>query len=208
MPKGGAQVVCLDREWGHIAMRSPVNPVSGVRAENLAYVIYTSGSTGKPKGTLITHRGLTNYMDWCLAAYPLQEGRGSLVHSTIAFDATVTALFSPLLVGGTVSLLPESIDIEDLTAALGRNGDFILLKITPVHLGLLGQQLASDEASSLTRAFVIGGENLTTEQIVFWQKDASDTLLFNEYGPTETVLGCVVYEAAAWRGTGSVPIGR
>ncbi|HZA24557.1 MAG TPA: AMP-binding protein, partial [Dehalococcoidia bacterium] len=118
LPKGGAQVVCLDREWGHIAMQSPVNPVSGVRPENLAYVIYTSGSTGKPKGTLITHRGLTNYMDWCLAAYPLQQGRGSLVHSTIAFDATVTALFSPLLVGGTVSLLADGIDLEDLTTAL------------------------------------------------------------------------------------------
>ncbi|HZA22932.1 MAG TPA: amino acid adenylation domain-containing protein, partial [Dehalococcoidia bacterium] len=208
LPKGGVQVVCLDKEWEHIATQSPVNPVSGVRAENLAYVIYTSGSTGKPKGTLITHRGLTNYLNWCLAAYPLSKGRGSLVHSTIAFDATVTALFSPLLVGGSVDLVPENIDLEDLRTALRRKGDFSLLKITPAHLNLLGQQLSPDEASSLTRAFVIGGENLTAEQIAFWQKHASGTLLFNEYGPTETVVGCVVYEAASWRGAGSVPIGQ
>jgi amino acid adenylation domain-containing protein len=130
------------------------------------------------------------------------------VHSPIAFDATVTALFSPLLVGGAVQLVPERVDIEELSALLRRVGGFSLLKITPVHLELLGQQVSPTEARRLTQAFVIGGENLSAEQIGFWQRHARGTQLFNEYGPTETVVGCVVYEAAGWRGVGSVPIGR
>jgi amino acid adenylation domain-containing protein/non-ribosomal peptide synthase protein (TIGR01720 family) len=208
LPKRQAKVVCLDADWESIAQRSGRNPANQSGPENLAYVIYTSGSTGKPKGTLITHRGLTNYLHWCLAAYPLQEGRGSLVNSTIAFDATVTSIFSPLLAGRTVRLLSEITDVEALGAALGQEGDYSLIKITPAHLEILSHQLSPEKASSLARSFIIGGENLVADRVAFWQENAPDTLLYNEYGPTETVVGCVVYEARQWRGRGSVPIGR
>ncbi len=204
-----AEVLCLDADWGRLAQESEEDPESEVGPANLAYVIYTSGSTGRPKGTLITHRGLTNYLNWCLAAYPLKEGRGSVVHSTIAFDATITALFSPLLAGRAVRLLPERMDLEALSESLLGEGDYSLIKITPAHLDLLSQQLPSDKAYGLTKAFVIGGENLLGEQIKFWQEHAPETRLFNEYGPTEAVVGCVVYDApGSERFSGSVPIGR
>ncbi len=204
---------------------SEKNPENLSAAENLAYVIYTSGSTGRPKGSLITHRGLTNYLNWCLSAYPVAAGRGSVVHSTIAFDATITALFVPLLAGGGVRLLPERITLDALADTLRREADFSLIKLTPAHLDLLRNQLSPEEAKGLTRAFVIGGENLLNEQIQFWREHASGTHLFNEYGPTEAVVGCVVYDAATDRPedgastclpaktpaklqSGSVPIGR
>src|SRR6185295_2173933 len=61
----------------------------------------------------------------------------------------------------------------------------------------------------VTRRFVIGGENLLGETVRFWQEAAPDTVLVNEYGPTETVVGCCVYEVPAnERVPGSVPIGR
>ncbi len=209
IPEDIAQVVCLDRDWEQISRQSDDNPAIEIADDYLAYVIYTSGSTGTPKGTLITHGGLSNYLDWCLATYPVDENHGSLVHSTLAFDATVTALFTPLLVGATVTLLPEGIDVEDLSAALRQDGGFGLVKITPQHLQLLGQQVPSEAAAGLTRAFVIGGENLTADQIAFWRQHAQETLMFNEYGPTETVVGCVVYQITEdWQGKGSVPIGR
>ena len=200
-------IINLSTDWPTIALESSTNPDTAVTLANLAYVIYTSGSTGRPKGTMLTHRGLTNYLNWCQHAYPLDEGSGALVHSTIAFDATITGLFAPLLAGRTVSLLPEAIDIDDLGLAL-HGGDYSLLKITPAHLELLSHQLPPDAARKLTKSFVIGGENLTAEQIAFWQENAPDTLLFNEYGPTENVVGCIVYEAVTWHGSGSVPIGR
>lgn len=208
LPKRQAQVVCLDADCESIAKRSGRNPANQSGPDNLAYVIYTSGSTGKPKGTLITHRGLTNYLHWCLSAYPLQEGRGSLVNSTIAFDATITAIFSPLLAGRTVRLLPDIIDVEALGTALGQEGNYSLIKITPAHLEILSHQLSPEKAGALARSFIIGGENLVADRVAFWQEHAPDTLLFNEYGPTETVVGCAVFEARQWRGRGSVPIGR
>jgi amino acid adenylation domain-containing protein len=207
IPSHSGKVVCLDTNWQEIGEEISVNPVSNVCADNLAYVIYTSGSTGKPKGTLIHHRGLVNYLSWCTKAYSVEQGEGSPVHSSISFDMTITGLFSPLLVGGKVELLPEEKGVETLAKTLRNNSNFSLVKITPAQLELLSHQLLPQSAAGKTRAFIIGGENLLAESIAFWQENAPDTMLVNEYGPTETVVGCCIYQAKD-KQSGSVPIGR
>jgi thioesterase domain-containing protein/acyl carrier protein len=99
--------------------------------------------------------------------------------------------------------------VEGLGAALRAGSDFSLVKLTPTHLSLLSQQLTSEQAVGRTRAFVIGGEALTYEALSFWRTHAPATRLLNEYGPTETVVGCCVHEvSAAEASSGSVPIGR
>src|ERR1022692_2204968 len=78
-----------------------------VSGENLAYILYTSGSTGKPKGVMVPHRGLSNYLAHALAMYLGEEIKGSVVSSPLSFDATLTTLLPPLLVGKWVDLLPD-----------------------------------------------------------------------------------------------------
>ncbi len=207
IPFHSGKVVCLDTNWQEIGKEISENSVSNVCADNLAYVIYTSGSTGKPKGTLIHHRGLVNYLTWCTKAYSVEQGEGSPVHSSISFDMTITGLFSPLLVGRKVELLPEGKGIENLATVVRNKSNFSLIKITPAQLDLLSHQLLPQEAAGKTRAFIIGGENLLAESIAFWQENAPDTMLINEYGPTETVVGCCIYQAKD-KHSGSVPIGR
>ena len=56
-------------------------------------------------------------------------------------------------------------------------------------------------------ALVIGGEALHGSALQFWRRHAPGTRLINEYGPTETVVGCCVYDAAQDDGHGAVPIG-
>ena len=209
LPTSAIQVICLDADWEIIASESTENSTSEVNSHNLAYAIYTSGSTGKPKGTLILHQGLTNYLTWCTQAYAVEAGTGTLVHSPLGFDLTVTSLFSPLLVGSRVELLPENQGIETLCTALRRSSNLSLVKITPAHLELLAQQIPPQAAAGLTRAFIIGGENLLASSVAFWQENAPDTLLVNEYGPTETVVGCCVYQVPGGEQlSGSIPIGR
>jgi len=206
-----SSIVNLDADWPTIAQQPATNPKSAFRipqSTNLAYVIYTSGSTGRPKGAMITHGGLTNYLAWCAQAYPVARGQGTPLHSSISFDLTVTSFFPALLHGRTVHILPEDIGVEVLLSALREGDDYSLVKITPAHLELLSQQLDPAEVAGKTHAFVIGGENLLAENLVFWQEHAPDTLLINEYGPTETVVGCCVYTATAdERRSGSMPIG-
>jgi len=209
LPTSGIQVICLDADWEIIASEPAENPTCEANSHNLAYAIYTSGSTGKPKGTLILHQGLTNYLTWCTQAYAVEAGTGTLVHSPLGFDLTVTSLFSPLLVGSRVELLPENQGIETLCTALRRSSNLSLVKITPAHLELLAQQIPPQAAAGLTRAFIIGGENLLASSVAFWQENAPDTLLVNEYGPTETVVGCCVYQVPGGEKlSGSIPIGR
>jgi amino acid adenylation domain-containing protein len=205
-----ADIIALDSLDEFDALSGTENPSPLARPENLAYIIYTSGSTGRPKGVMITHRGVVNYLSWCRRAYRVEEGRGAPVHSSLGFDLTVTSLFAPLVSGRGVVLVPDGEGAESLQSVLDAGGGFSLIKITPAHLSLLAELLPPSEAARLTRALVIGGEALHGEALQFWREHAPETRIVNEYGPTETVVGCCVYEVAAGHAPshGAVPIGR
>ena len=208
LPSTNAHVLCLDRDEAGLAAYSEPHATPEISGLNIAYMIYTSGSTGKPKGVQIQHSGLTNYLLWARDAYPCNEVNGAPVHSSVSFDLTVTSLFVPLISGSSVTLTHEELGVEGLANALRNGSEYSLVKITPAHLQLLSQQLTPEEMSGRTRAFVIGGENLTAETIAVWRKHAPQTRLINEYGPTETVVGCTIYEVLDdAESSGSIPIG-
>lgn len=215
------QTIYLDADWETITQQPAANLANSATPQNLAYVIYTSGSTGRPKGVMIPHRGLVNYLSWSLTAYNVADGDGAPVQSSIAFDATITSLLSSLLVGKAVTLLPEDNEIEALVETLYGQRQYSLVKITPAHLELLSRLAPAEAALSAasktepeavsvqTKAFVIGGEALLSKNLAFWQEHAPHTRLINEYGPTETVVGCCIYEANTESGSSEiVPIGR
>ena len=122
---------------------------------------------------------------------------------------TITALLAPLITGRRVDLLDDDLGVEQLSEALRRSRDYSLVKITPAHLRLLGDQMDARDVRGRTRAFVIGGEQLREEHVAFWRQHAPDTHLINEYGPTETVVGCCVYRVPRDQAiSGAIPIGR
>jgi len=204
-----AQVLCLDTEWTTIAREPQADVPSAVSEQNLAYVIYTSGSTGQPKGVMVTHKGLMNYLTWAVIAYRVTEGKGAPVHSSVGFDLTVTSLFLPLLVGESVTLLENDESPEALAEVLRQHNEFSLLKITPSHLHMLNQLMMKDEVQRTTNALIIGGENLFAESLAFWRSSSPQTRIINEYGPTETVVGCCVFEVESGSDVrGAVPIGK
>ena len=208
LPEHAARVVSVDAQWDEIARGASddagVNPSTSVTPRNLAYVIYTSGSTGRPKGVMVEHAGLVNYLWWASSAYPVAEG--SPVHSPLAFDLTVTSLLVPLVRGGAVELLAGGVGASRLWETLGgRSRPYGVVKLTPSHLRALRP---SEGAAS---ALVVGGEALHWGDVRGWL--AAGSRVFNEYGPTEAVVGCVVYEAAPGeaapeRDEEPVPIGR
>jgi amino acid adenylation domain-containing protein len=207
LPPHNGPRLSLDSDWDIIAKERKDNPTSRVTPANLAYVIYTSGSTGKPKGVMIPHRGLVNYLSWCAEAYEVAKGCGAPVHSSTSFDLTITSLFSPLMVGKTVFLVADG--IENLVEALLSRDNYSLVKTTPSHLHALSGLMPPDQVAGRVRALIISSEALHMESLSFWRTHAPRTRLVHEYGPTETVIGCSVYEVGADDATfGPVPIGR
>jgi amino acid adenylation domain-containing protein len=208
-PTHGAQVIEIDRQWEMIAEESDANPVTTAGPDNLAYVIYTSGSTGQPKGAMVTHRALVNYLTWAAKYYRVTEGEGAPVHSPVGFDLTVTSLFTPLLVGQQIIVLRDRQGIEAIDNALRNCRDFSFFKITPSHLDAISLRLPAEAVRGCSRVIILGGEELSAETISFWRANAPKTRIVNEYGPTETVVGCCIYEVpAGFSKTGPVPIGE
>ena len=208
LPQVETEWVFVDAESAEIAGLSAANPVSATSGESLAYLIYTSGSTGRPKGVMVPHRALANYVLWAREFY-YAAGEGSLVHSPLGFDLTVTSFFLPLLQGQTIELVEEGDGIAGLAEHLRGTRQWSLLKITPAHANLLAQVLSPHAVNRKPGVMVIGGEALYGEQLEFWQTNAPNTRLINEYGPTEATVGCCIYGIKREEKIrGAVPIGQ
>jgi amino acid adenylation domain-containing protein len=178
---------------------------------SLAYVLFTSGSTGNPKGVMITHEGFNDYLAYAVHEYRAGEGSGAPVDSPIGFDLTVTSLFAPLAAGRGVVLVGGGTGlgrVDELARTLTGRPGFSLAKLTPSTMTGLRQVLEPDALEDSARALVIGGEQLTYEMLADWRSRAPRTRLINEYGPTETVVGCCLYEVGPEDPDhGPVPIG-
>jgi amino acid adenylation domain-containing protein len=208
LPALWLQVVSLDQDWQEIEQAGLESPPAEAGEENAAYIIYTSGSTGRPKGVVVTHRGLSNYLKWAGEAYEVGTGGGYPVHSPVGFDLTVTSLLTPLTCGGRVELMREAKDVETLRLLTSGSEQYALIKATPSHLPLLEKLAGKREVGGMSQWLVLGGEALRYEDLEWWRK-AGGVRIVNEYGPTETVVGCCVYEVGAGCDqSGSAPIGR
>ncbi|MFG2718616.1 amino acid adenylation domain-containing protein, partial [Streptomyces sp. NPDC048416] len=209
---GGTPVVVLDDPAvaGVVAAQSDADVVDGERREPLrvdhpAYVIYTSGSTGRPKGVVVAHRSVVDYLSYTRQAYPAAEGV-ALVHSPVAFDLTVTALYTPLVSGGRIVLASVE-DEDEQTAALLAETPTTFLKATPSHLPLLENQPAGYSPAG---HLLLGGEALRSETLRTWREQHPDAVVSNVYGPTESTVNCTEFriEPGQVLPDGMVPIGR
>jgi amino acid adenylation domain-containing protein len=201
----GLRILCLDELEENLAHQCGENLSVPVLPEQLAYVIYTSGSTGRPKGVMVSHKGLTNYLLWSRDAYSAKRARGVPAFSPLGFDLTITSLFVPLLAGDTAILYPGQNGLD----SLANDGGFTFVKLTPAHLQILAQYLPKEKVQNWSGALVVGGEALSTELVSFWLQRDPGARIVNEYGPTETVVGCCVHEVRQVdleRAT--IPIGR
>lgn len=172
---------------------------------DLAYVIYTSGSTGQPKGVLIHHQGLVNYVTWASKVYLHGEKWNFPLYSSLSFDLTVTSIYLPLITGNQIIIYGND-EKEILIAKIIKEDQVQIIKLTPAHLQLIKEM---DLDKSHIQAFIVGGEELKTELASqIHRKYHGNVKIYNEYGPTETVVGCMIYQYNPVQDQGrTVPIG-
>jgi amino acid adenylation domain-containing protein len=175
--------------------------VRALDSSHPAYLIYTSGTTGLPKGTVITHGTLAEYLAFSVEAYPSTRD-SALLHSSVSFDLTVTALFTPLLNGGAL----EIGDLAEPEPGKPEPRPISFLKATPSHLQLLD---GLSERFAPTEELLLAGEPLTGAAVAPWRERHPDVVLYNVYGPTETTVSCAQLRIAPGDRLedGPVPVG-
>ena len=172
------------------------------------YVIYTSGSTGKPKGVEISHHSFANYIYWANDYYLNMQPVNSPLYTSIGFDLTLTSLFLPLISGGTCTIYPEK-DAEEIIdlKSVFNNQKLNLIKATPTHMELVKSSLSHN---SHLKVLIVGGEAFSADLATEFQEHyGKDLDIYNEYGPTEATVGCIIHQFDQEKNISSdVPIGK
>jgi amino acid adenylation domain-containing protein len=187
-----------------------------LQSDDVVYILFTSGSTGRPKGVPVTQLGLAVYLDWALSVYADEEPTTMPLMTSIAFDLTVTSMFLPLLSGGAVIVYTQTSEtFDDALFRVIEEDRVNTIKLTPSHLRLL-QRI--DLHRSNVRNLIVGGEQFTNELAEKIDHQFGEVRIFNEYGPTEAVVGCMIHQydrttghqdhASRSVGSAAVPIGK
>ncbi|MEU5695582.1 amino acid adenylation domain-containing protein [Actinosynnema sp. NPDC020468] len=206
-------VVHVDTDWPAIEQSGASGPPEAPTGANLVYAMFTSGSTGRPKGVLVSHDGLANYLSWAgdwfgVVGRDTPGSAGAVALGSIGFDLSIPNFFLPLLAGEDVVLIPQDDHLDALASLLVDRVDFSLLKITPGHLDALRAKLPEGTRLDSVRTYVVGADEVRPETVAAWRRIAPDARVIDEYGPTETVVGCSAHEIGAdFDPDSPVPIG-
>lgn len=193
--------------WAAISSPNRTAPLPELRPEDLAYLIYTSGTTGKPKGVQIAHGALANYLAFAQQTYcPAGEPVRTALISSVSIDLTLTSLCMPLLTGGTLYFSEEKPRLQMLLEAV-QNPDINFLKCTPTHLTFIN---TVQHTNLSLKTLIVGGEAFHRSAAAQMQALFPNARIFNEYGPTEATVGCIVqeYDPSDSHSSGQVPIGQ
>jgi mycobactin peptide synthetase MbtE len=186
---------------------APEELIRPLSPQNTAYLIYTSGSTGLPKGVPVPHAPIAEYFVWFGDEYQVDATESLLQVASPSFDVSMGEIFGTLIMGARLVIpRPDGLrDIGYLTDLLSREG-ITSMHFVPSLLGLFLSLPGVNQWRTLRRV-PIGGEALPGE-IADKFHATFDALLYNFYGPTETVVNCTSYPVQGTQGTRIVPIGK
>ncbi|MFD7985549.1 amino acid adenylation domain-containing protein [Kitasatospora indigofera] len=171
---------------------------------DLAHVIYTSGSTGRPKGVQIEHRSLIARLRASDMAAP-GPGRRVLATNATVFDVFAMEVWSALLNGAALHLLPAAAGPQEIARRIVRHDISHMTLVTPL---LRVMTETAPDALARLQALVVGGDTAPPD-VVRAALALGTRRLVNSYGPTEVTVYATAFEADdAGRIGSEVPVGR
>ncbi|APU42989.1 amino acid adenylation domain-containing protein [Streptomyces sp. TN58] len=173
-----------------------------------ALILFTSGSTGTPKGVALHHGGLHNRLEWGHTQYGFEDSDRVLHKASIAFDASVHEIFSPLIAGGTLVIAPPGLQFDSLgLVRLIQDAGVTTAHFVPSMLRYVLEEPELAYCTDLRRVFC-GGEALDMDRVRTFRAALPDCALFNQYGPTETSVNATFWDCSEPYDGHIAPIGR
>ncbi|MCV7290945.1 AMP-binding protein, partial [Mycobacterium goodii] len=170
-------------------------------ADDIAYVIYTSGTTGVPKGVAVPHRNVVELLETLGAEVDSAGQVWTLAHS-LAFDYSVWEIWGPLLGGGRLVIVPESVtrSPEEFLAVLVAEQVDVLSQTPSAFYALQTAEELSPELGQRLKlqTVIFGGEALEPQRIRPWlERHSGLPRMINMYGITETTVHASFREVVA-----------
>jgi amino acid adenylation domain-containing protein len=178
-------------------------------AASLAYILPTSGSTGTPKGAQVEDRNVVALVD-ALRTTVLGPLDGPLRISLVSphvFDASVQQIFSALLLGHTLVIVPEHMRADG--GELRRfwvDEQIDVSDGTPAHLRIVAHARSAPRVR--LRCLLVGGDVLSTEVLRRFLDECENNIrIVNVYGVAECCVDSLAEVVDPVESHDSVPIG-
>lgn len=165
--------------------------------DQLAYVIYTSGSTGKPKGVCISQLGLSMHVQTIGQRYGMKPEDRELHFASISFDGAIERWTTPLAFGSTLVIRDQLLWSAQETCDVLEREKITIACFPPSYVGPLLEWIESAKPKPVlsVRSWTLGGEAFTRDTYFKLQNILQPQRIINGYGPTETVVTPLIWQA-------------
>lgn len=166
----------------------------GVSDEELAYILFTSGSTGKPKGVMLMRKNVAAFIDsfWKTGIEITEEDR-CLQAFDLTFDVSVQSYLVALTKGACCYTIPYGQIKYIYASGLIEDHQITFGALAPSMLRYLKPYFEEIDATSL-KTCILTAEACPLNLMEEWYNCATNTEIYDFYGPTECTIYCTYYK--------------